>query len=183
MVPQVDDRGATVKRVVEGSPAEAAGIEPGDVLLSIDGEPFPTGPMRAIIDTVSRFRAGDEIEIAFRRDDEVKTARLTLAEVPPASREVQERTRAIEARAEEHVVFGRFLDSVSAFDVTLSESGDILYKKPDETRWTTLGDAPAESLRPVVEQTLAEQGQEIVRLKIERSDGGSMRWIAVPRER
>lgn len=51
--------------VVEDSPAEAAGLAPGDLVLSADGEPMPEWT-----DWVSyvRARPGEPIELSYRRD-------------------------------------------------------------------------------------------------------------------
>jgi membrane-associated protease RseP (regulator of RpoE activity) len=79
------DEDSEVPRVVEcvpGSPAEAAGLRPGDVILAIDGEALAT---RAALTAAIRSKpAGQEIVLRIDRNGSEKTLNVTLAEVPPA---------------------------------------------------------------------------------------------------
>lgn len=56
----------TVVAVVDDSPARAAGIEPGDELVAVDGTPVPS--MAAFVTAVRAKRPGDEITVTVRRD-------------------------------------------------------------------------------------------------------------------
>ncbi|MGE3621035.1 MAG: S1C family serine protease, partial [Acidimicrobiia bacterium] len=70
------DRGAFVREVVPGSAAERAGIEPGDVVLGIDGDDVAGSE-----DVAARIReheAGDEVELRIERDGEQRTVTATL---------------------------------------------------------------------------------------------------------
>lgn len=77
------DRGVLIASVVPGSPAEAAGLEAGDVLEAWDGtavharygEQLPA-INRLMLDTP----VGTEVELAFRRDGEARTAVATTVE-------------------------------------------------------------------------------------------------------
>jgi regulator of sigma E protease len=62
--------------VVEDSPAAAAGLEPGDLVLSADGQPMSAWP--AWVDYV-RARPGEAIELRYERDGEVRETTLTPA--------------------------------------------------------------------------------------------------------
>ncbi len=64
----------TVTRVMEGMPAAAAGIEPGDVIVAVDGEPTPSAD-----DVIRRIRpkAGQEVVITVRRGEERFDVRVT----------------------------------------------------------------------------------------------------------
>jgi S1-C subfamily serine protease len=70
--------GAEVAAVAPDSAAEAAGLRPGDVIVSIDGQRVERMP-----DLVRRLRSlspGDETEITIERDGEETTVTATLAE-------------------------------------------------------------------------------------------------------
>ena len=88
-----DTAGALVASVSADSPARAAGIEPGDVILAFDGKPVET--MRRLPRMVAETRIGKEVEVVVWRDGaevrlaltvgrleegEVRTAALTPAE-------------------------------------------------------------------------------------------------------
>jgi serine protease Do len=74
------EQGALGLGVGEGTPAEDAGIEGGDVILGIDGE-----PVRDLGDLTARLRAyvpGDEVEVAVQRDGEERAITVALGERP-----------------------------------------------------------------------------------------------------
>ena len=75
-----DVRGALVSDVVKGSPAERAGIERGDVILSLDGQPVSDG--NSLRNRISSTQPGATVSIGFVRDGQQKTARVTLGELP-----------------------------------------------------------------------------------------------------
>ncbi len=69
---------AAITEVTPGGPAEDAGLEEGDVIRAIDGEPVLDG-----IELIVSIRAhvpGDTIEIEFDRDGERDSVQLTLGE-------------------------------------------------------------------------------------------------------
>jgi serine protease DegQ len=74
------DEGIVVLNVVEGSGADRGGIQPGDVLLSADGE-----PLRSVEDLFALLRErdpGDEVELELLRDGERETVSVTLTDRP-----------------------------------------------------------------------------------------------------
>jgi serine protease Do len=75
-----EERGALVGRVMEGEPAEQAGIKNGDVILEIDDHPIRDS--RDLLNTVARLQPGKESEVVVWRDGEEKTLGLTLGERP-----------------------------------------------------------------------------------------------------
>jgi regulator of sigma E protease len=67
------DDGIMVRAVVENSPAEEAGIEPGDIILKLGGQPVHTqGDVRDAVNSVER---GAEIDLLLLRNgQEIQTA-------------------------------------------------------------------------------------------------------------
>lgn len=74
------DSGVVVLEVVSGGPAAQAGIQPGDIIVSIGGE-----PVRSVEDFLAKFRRrnpGERIEVEFARDGTRRTVTVVLAERP-----------------------------------------------------------------------------------------------------
>ncbi len=73
-------RGALIVEVVAGSSAESAGIQRGDILLSIDGEDITEES--SILTIINQKRVGDSVEVEIWRNGEQLslTATLTLLE-------------------------------------------------------------------------------------------------------
>jgi serine protease Do len=83
--------GAVVSEVLEGSPAEKAGLKARDIILGVDGKPLPRfKPDRVVIDYVERLisarapgdtlvlsvlRGGNRIEVTAKLDDEPRLVR------------------------------------------------------------------------------------------------------------
>jgi hypothetical protein len=72
------DSGVLVAKVEEGSPAATAGIQVGDVLTAIDGEPIE-GP-RSLAAAIRGKKAGDSVNVDFLRDKGTLSASVTLEE-------------------------------------------------------------------------------------------------------
>jgi pimeloyl-ACP methyl ester carboxylesterase len=72
--------GAAIDAVGAGTPAEKAGLQHGDVIVSADGQAIADPP--AFVAAVAKKRAGDSLTIAVRRGNETLTKELTLAAVP-----------------------------------------------------------------------------------------------------
>ncbi len=68
--------GAQVAEVNAGSAAEAAGLEPGDVITRLNEAQITDG--ESLIATVRSYRPGDAVNVTFIRDGDEKTATLTL---------------------------------------------------------------------------------------------------------
>lgn len=72
--------GVLVNRVVDGSPAKAAGLRAGDVILSSDGEDVADG--QAIVRSMDDRKKGDKVAVVVMRDKQRVTLSATLAEDP-----------------------------------------------------------------------------------------------------
>ena len=79
-------QGALVARVLDGSPAERAGFEVGDIVLSFDGHAIERSSELPPI--VGRTRAGREVGVGILRDGQAMTLQVTTDELP-AEDEVQ----------------------------------------------------------------------------------------------
>jgi S1-C subfamily serine protease len=67
-----------IESVGAQTPAEAAGLRPGDVIVSIDGEAI--ADLRAYADLLRRRAPGDTVRIRFLRDGDEGEAEATLVE-------------------------------------------------------------------------------------------------------
>ena len=74
--------GHQVAEVVEGGPAEDAGIEADDVIIAIDDQPID-GP-NGLIDALAQHDPGDTVSVAVDRAGETETVEVTLGERPAA---------------------------------------------------------------------------------------------------
>ncbi|MBV1776736.1 PDZ domain-containing protein [Burkholderiaceae bacterium DAT-1] len=74
-----DAAGAKVSHVLEGSPAQAAGISAGDLIIAVDGLRVTHTSLEG---HVSQFKAGDTVTLAGFRRDELRTWLVTLADAP-----------------------------------------------------------------------------------------------------
>lgn len=72
--------GAVVRRVVDDSPADAAGLEADDVILSVSGEDVIS--MSALVIQLRRLDPGDEVSLGLVRDGSSMTLRVVLATRP-----------------------------------------------------------------------------------------------------
>lgn len=71
-----EPRGALVASVQDGSPAESAGLRPGDVIIGFNDQKIER--MRDLPRLVAGVRPGSEAKIEFWRDGESQTAEVTI---------------------------------------------------------------------------------------------------------
>jgi len=69
-----------LKAVVPGSAGEAAGLQPGDILLELDGHPVTTSA--AFAQAVSRHLAGESVRVVVRRDSQQMEKTIVLKPRP-----------------------------------------------------------------------------------------------------
>jgi S1-C subfamily serine protease len=69
-------------RVQKESPAEKAGLEPGDMILSIDGDEIDSG--KSLSEWIGQYEPGDQIQLEVRnlRDKETRSISIELGEHP-----------------------------------------------------------------------------------------------------
>jgi S1-C subfamily serine protease len=80
---QDDEDGALVVGIAPDSPAAEAGIEKGDLIVAVDGEPVRSGD--DLLQAVGVHAPGDEVTITVERDGKRVEVRATLVENPGAS--------------------------------------------------------------------------------------------------
>jgi len=74
--------GAYVRRVVPDGPADRAGVEPGDIVVAVAGE--PVGADRSLAGVLFAHAAGERVEVRVRRGGLTLRLTVTLAERPGA---------------------------------------------------------------------------------------------------
>ena len=87
---ETDRIGALLQSVTEGSAAEEAGLQDGDIVISFDGErlagrypeadPDESEPAKKLIDLIGDKDPGDEVTIEYQRDGETRSTVVTLDE-------------------------------------------------------------------------------------------------------
>ena len=82
--------GALVSRVIEGSPAEEAGLQTGDVVLRFNGE--EVGLSSSLTPLVGRTPVGSEVEVEVMRDGERVRLPVVVGELPPNPGQIAGRT-------------------------------------------------------------------------------------------
>ena len=72
--------GALIREVVPDTPADKAGLQEGDLIIAVDGQPVDDDhPLQALI---GEHRPGDRVEITYLRGEEEQEVRVKLGEHP-----------------------------------------------------------------------------------------------------
>ena len=77
------DRGVLVLRVASNSPANRAGIQPGDVIQTIDNQAVTTP--ETIQQLIERRKVGDRLQIQFQRNGQTQKGDVQLGALPAQS--------------------------------------------------------------------------------------------------
>lgn len=75
-----EEKGALVGRVIEGEPAERAGIQKGDVILEVEGRKIKD--TKDLLNTVARLQPGRKVKVVVWRDGKERTFTVELGERP-----------------------------------------------------------------------------------------------------
>jgi serine protease Do len=78
-----DMRGALVTDVLAGSPAERAGLQPGDVIRSVNGR--PVADATAYRDLIASLPVGTKVELGIIRDGQQGSITAEIAEMPESA--------------------------------------------------------------------------------------------------
>ncbi len=87
-----DRRGVVVGRVIEGSPAEDAGIQAEDIVLAVGGKSITGTEGQLVENFVNRIReqdVGEQVTLAVWRDGKTKDVTVTLAPQPKGPGEAE----------------------------------------------------------------------------------------------
>jgi len=104
-------RGAIVTQVSEGTPAETAGIETGDVIIGFDGEEIISAS--DIRNTVGLVEAGTRTDITFIRDGKRMTAKILVEAIADEGEvELEETVRAEPASVDEELFEGATITEI-----------------------------------------------------------------------
>lgn len=76
------DKGALVTDVASGSPADKAGIKPGDVITAIDGK--DVGSAEEVTRILQSHEIGQQIQVTFYHGSAKNTVTVTLTQAPPS---------------------------------------------------------------------------------------------------
>ena len=149
--------GALVASVTPGGPAEAAEIEPGDVILEFDHKKIDR--MRGLPRIVAETPIGKEVEVSIWRRGEEKTVEVELGELP----EEDELAALTEEGAD---TSSAQIESLGVTVATITEELRTRYELAEDVSGVLIVDvaegspAGAESLRPG--DVIVEVGQEEV---------------------
>ncbi len=72
--------GAVLTEVIEGSPAEASGLRPGNIIVSVDGEPLTEG--FSLADAIGMREPGDRVALEVWRRGATDEVRVKLGQHP-----------------------------------------------------------------------------------------------------
>ncbi|UCD23162.1 MAG: PDZ domain-containing protein [Gemmatimonadota bacterium] len=84
---ETDSIGALLDRVVEDGPADEAGLEAGDIIISANGKPLArtsrrdTSPSNKLTGIRDELEIGDTLHVEYRRGSETRTAAIVLDEL------------------------------------------------------------------------------------------------------
>ena len=71
-------QGAYVVRVVDGSPAQSAGVKADDIIVKMDGAEL--SDKTTLAEIISKKKLGDKVELEIWRDGETLKLSVTLSE-------------------------------------------------------------------------------------------------------
>ena len=66
-----------LETIEAGMPAEAAGLQPGDVLLAVNGSALGVGDVSALTDAIGKMQAGESLTVTVRRGEATLDISLT----------------------------------------------------------------------------------------------------------
>ncbi|MFQ5777192.1 MAG: Do family serine endopeptidase [Terriglobia bacterium] len=106
------DHGVVVDSVLEGGPADRAGLRRGDVLTEVDGQPIETGD--DLVDRVAATPPGQKIELRYIRERKQHETTVEIEERTKLFPELRAGNRAEEPEGEVSARLGLTLDEFTA---------------------------------------------------------------------
>ena len=115
--------GAMVQRVTPNGPAEGAGIQPGDVIVAVEGR--PVGYSGQLQQRIAEYRPGDQVRLTIFRDRRPIDVRVRLGEAPISdiAPRAAERASADDERLGIRV---EVLDAQAAREIGFDDAGGVV---------------------------------------------------------
>ena len=154
MADQLGTNGVTGVRITQVYPqstATAAGLQPGDLLLAIDGEKIPAsqpGDEEAFTSRIRQYRVGDQPEFTVRRATQLLPVRVELVPSPKLDREMKKYQNLKFEFASRDL---SFLDRVHS-DLPENMPGALITEVKDGG-WAALGDLQVNDIVQFVNDT------------------------------
>jgi serine protease Do len=115
--------GVLVQGVAEGGPAEAAGLQQGDVIVAIEGKPM--GYVGQLQGAVAMYRPGDRVQLTVYRNGSPRDVTIRLGEAP--INDVQPRVASTDVAAESRLgIVVQELTPQAAEDLGYEEPGGVV---------------------------------------------------------
>lgn len=164
-------RGIVILNVVEGSPADSAGIEAHDILLSINGQEIP-GEIGGAVEAIKSHKPGESLNLSVLRDGQQKTINVTLgSRVDLKEKKIEWKFEGTpDAEVEEHVkTRGKFMMRDPDGHWITKDLGDLdqLKNLPESIR-AFLPESGSKSI-----QVFVENGKTAIKTHVE-NDGSSV---------
>jgi serine protease Do len=190
----LDPHGALVAGVSPGGPAEAAGIETGDLITGFDGQPIHE--MRDLPRIVAETEIGKETDIVIVRSGKEKTLRIKVAKLAETAKTVEkkkamsppamEKTQVlgldlvtITAEVRDHFKLDKSAEGVLVADVAPSSAAADKGVRPGDIV-VEAGQKPVKTPKDVVTAVDATKkaGRKSILLRL--SNAGDLRFVVVP---
>ena len=115
--------GAMVQRVTADGPAEGAGIEPGDVIVAVDGK--SVGYSGQLQQRIAEYRPGDRVTLTVYRDQQPMDVSVRLGEAP--INDIALRTVERASAADERLgIRVEALDAQTAREIGFDDAGGVV---------------------------------------------------------
>lgn len=189
--------GVIVQKVLEGSPAEKAGLEVGDVILELDGMAVNTS--NELQSRVSMHKAGEDVKLKLLRDGKTVYKTVTLKPRDEDSKTASNEAKPGKAEDEDlnkPVKFDKLGFSVSPVTTKVKEDlgvdkGVIINAVERFSEAASRGIVPNGVILKANNQEISTTGQfkkiieqnagEVVRLQVKYKDGARLVFIEVPK--
>lgn len=162
------DRGVMIGNVMTGSPADKAGIQPNDLIVSINGEDV-AGDVGPAVDLIKGRKPGETINVGILRDGQPSTVRVTLGSRADM-KNFEWKFEGLPAEVEEQIkTRGKFIMKDPSGQVIVKDLGDLnnLGNLPDNIRMFV----PQSGTRST--KVFVNKGQQSVNTHIEVNKDGS----------
>lgn len=164
-------RGIVILNVVEGSPADSAGIEAHDIILSINGQEV-SGEIGGAVEAIKTHKSGEKLNLVVLRSGEQKTINVTLgSRVDFKEKKIEWKFEGSpDAEVEEHVkTRGKFIMRDSDGNWITKNLGDLSqYKNLPQGIRAFIPESGSRST-----QVFVENGKKTIKMRVEK-DGATI---------